>query len=86
MTHTLTISDDLYERLLSLAQEQGQTPEDLIAALITQAEQQRFRPADYLSYSDEEWMRLLGMSDEDIAWMQAHAASRPGSRRGLERE
>ncbi|HEY7123129.1 MAG TPA: hypothetical protein VH540_04200 [Ktedonobacterales bacterium] len=65
------IPDDVYTRLVRLAQATGQKPETLLDALVTQAEQDHFKPTGHISYSDEEWMRHLGMDEEDIAWVQA---------------
>ena len=71
MAQTLIVSDEVYQKLRALADAQGQTPESLIATLIEQAKQDKFRPSGHISYSDEEWMHYLGMSEEDIAWVQA---------------
>ena len=64
---TLTISDQVYQRLEALAQERGQTPEALLEALLKEQEQ----PERQIFHNLEEMMRASGMSEEDIAWVQA---------------
>lgn len=63
----LTISDKVYQRLQTLAQERGQTPEALLEALLNEHEQ----PERQIFHNLEEMMRASGMSEEDIAWVQA---------------
>lgn len=65
---TLTISDQVYQRLEALAQERGQTPEALLESLLDEQEQQ---PEQEIFHSLEALMRASGMSEEDIAWVQA---------------
>jgi hypothetical protein len=67
MAPTLTISDEVHQQLRMLADAQGQTLESLIAGLIEQAKQGKFRSSGHISYSDEEWMRHLGMSEDDMS-------------------
>ncbi len=72
MPKTLTISTEVYEQLVALAQAHGQTPEAALAALVEQqALEESMHSTGHISYSDEEWMRHLGMTDEDIAWVEA---------------
>ena len=66
---TLTISDQVYQRLEALAQERGQTPEAFLEALLT--EQEKHQPEQEVFDSLEAMMRASGMSEEDIAWVQA---------------
>ncbi len=68
MAQTVTLPDAVYQTLERLAKAQGQTPEDLIATWVIEQEQAQGRRT---FYSDEEFMRALGMSDEDIAWVEA---------------
>jgi predicted transcriptional regulator len=65
---TLTISDQVYQRLQMLAQQRRQTPEALLEALLSEQEQQ---PERQIFHNLEEMMRANGMSEEDIAWVQA---------------
>lgn len=65
---TLTISDQVYQRLQALAQQRGQTPEALLEALLNHQETQ---PEREVFHNLEEMMRASGMSEEDIAWVQA---------------
>ncbi len=69
---TLTISDQVYQRLEALAQERGQTPEALLESLLDEQEHQQ--PERQIFSSLEEMMRTSGMSEEDIAWVQAQSA------------
>ncbi|HEY7346928.1 MAG TPA: hypothetical protein VH599_01320 [Ktedonobacterales bacterium] len=68
MAQTVTLPDAVYQTLERLAKAQGQTPEDLIAAWVNEQEQTRERRT---FHSDEEFMRALGMDDDDIAWVEA---------------
>jgi hypothetical protein len=66
MTQLLALPDDLYQQLRALAEAQGQTPEDVIAGWVIEhaAHRRTF-------HSEEEFMRGLGMDDEDSAWVEA---------------
>ena len=66
---TLTISEQIYQRLQTLAQQRGQTPEALLEALLSEQEKQQ--PERQIFHNLEEMMRASGMSEEDIAWVQA---------------
>lgn len=63
---TLTISDQSYQKLQALAQEQGQTPETLIESWVTAHGAQH-----QVYHSEEEFMQALGMSEERIARIMA---------------
>ncbi|HEY7123846.1 MAG TPA: hypothetical protein VH540_07825 [Ktedonobacterales bacterium] len=69
MAQTLTLPDDVYQRLEALAQQQGITPTDLIAAWVNEFESQ-----EYIFHSEEEFMQMLGIGEADIAWMMAEFA------------
>jgi predicted transcriptional regulator len=66
---TLTLSEQVYQRLQTLAQQRGQTPEDVIESLLTEQETRQPQPEMFSSL--EEMMRASGMSEEDIAWVEA---------------
>ena len=59
---TLTISEQTYQKLQHLAQQQGKTPEALIEIWVREHE-----PPRHIYQSEELLMRALGLSDEDIA-------------------
>ncbi len=66
---TLTLSEHVYQRLEALAQQRGQTLEDVIESLLNELEA---RPPQREMFSSlEEMMRASGMSEEDIAWVEA---------------
>ena len=60
------IPDEVYQQLRTLAEAQGQTPESLIEGWAAEhaAHHRTF-------YSEEAFMRGLGMDEEDIAWVEA---------------
>ena len=66
---TLTISDQIYQRLQALAQQRGQTPEVVLESLLS--EQETRQPERQVFDGLEAMMRANGMSEEDIAWVQA---------------
>lgn len=63
MSHALQISDDAFSKLQQTAAETGVSPESYVESMIgliasTSGEQHH--------YEFDEWMRHLGMSDDDI--------------------
>ena len=68
MAQTVTLPDAVYQTLERLAKARGQTPEDLIATWVVEQEQAQGRRT---FYSDEAFMRALGMSEERIARIMA---------------
>ena len=68
---TLTLSEPVYQRLQTLAQQRGQTPEDVIESLLTELDARQ--PQREVFSSLEEMMRASGMSEEDIAWVEAQS-------------
>jgi glutamate-1-semialdehyde aminotransferase len=76
MSHTLTISDETYQRLEQLADTLGKPLEDIVADLAKQGENllvtgQSHNPI-IATFDDEvEWMRHLGMSEDSIARVMA---------------
>jgi hypothetical protein len=69
MAHTLTLSDDVYQRLEALAQQQATTPTDLIESWVNE-----FGSQEYIFQSEDEFMQMLGISEEDMAWMMTEFA------------
>jgi hypothetical protein len=63
---TLTISEQTYQKLQHLAQQQGKTPESLIETWVEEQEPQR-----HIYQNEEELMRALGLSEADIASVMA---------------
>jgi transcriptional/translational regulatory protein YebC/TACO1 len=69
MAHTLTVSDEVYQHLLTLAQAQGKTPEGVIETLLSERgwrEPGRDPNTNPRYYTTVEWFRHLGMTDEQI--------------------
>jgi predicted transcriptional regulator len=66
MAHTLTLPDDVYQRLEALAQQQGTTPTGLIESWVHEFESQ-----EYIFHSEEEFMQMLGIDEGDMAWVMA---------------
>ncbi|HEY7123141.1 MAG TPA: hypothetical protein VH540_04260 [Ktedonobacterales bacterium] len=66
---TLTLSESVYQRLQAVAEQRGQTPEDVIESLLNELEARPPQPEVFSSL--EEMMRASGMSEEDIAWVEA---------------
>lgn len=69
MSHTIELPDETYRTLKALATEQGQTPEKLVELWVahqTQAAVERDPRTDPRYYETDEWLRHLGMSDEEI--------------------
>ena len=71
MGHTLTISDEAYEKLQVLARQHGKTMESLIETLADQQvrtdwESPRDPHTDPRYYTFEEFFRHLGVSEERL--------------------
>ena len=78
MSHILTISDDAYHALETLAQRQGQTPEALIetwGTQNTQPEQERDPHTNPQYESFDEFFLGLGMTEEEIRAAEANAGN-----------
>ena len=76
MNHAVEISDDVYKRLERLASQQGQAPAEIVESLITHAEEASHgRPY----YEFDDWMRHLGMTEEEIAAIKAAAEAEDSS-------
>jgi predicted transcriptional regulator len=68
MSYAITISDEVYLRLQKLAAQQEQTPEAVVERLITGAEA---ASSGRRYYGTDEWLRHLGITDEQIAEIDA---------------
>ncbi len=68
MSYAITISDEVYQRLQKLAAQQEQTPEAVVERLITGAEA---ASSGRRYYDTDEWLRHLGITDEQIAEIDA---------------
>lgn len=69
MSHTIELPEETYRSLKALATEQGQTPETLVELWVAhqiQASIERNPRTDPRYYETDEWLRHLGMSDEEI--------------------
>lgn len=69
MAQTLTLPDDVFERLEALAQQQGTTPTGLIIAWVSEFESQ-----EYIFQGEDEFMQMLGIGEADMAWVMAEFA------------
>ncbi len=68
MSYAITISDEVYQRLQRLAAQQEQTLEAVVERLITGAEA---ASSGRRYYDTDEWLRHLGITDEQIAEIDA---------------
>lgn len=63
MSHAIEVTDEEYQILLSAAQERGQTPRELLAALVDEL---RDREREPHHYETDDWLRHLGVSEQEI--------------------
>lgn len=68
MSHAISISDEVYQRLQKLAAQQEQTPEAVVEQLIAGAEA---ASSGRQYYETDEWLRHLGITDEQMAQIDA---------------
>ncbi len=78
MSHTLTISDETYERLEQLAESLGKPVADIVADLADRGQvllvEVKSNNPIVATFDDEvEWMRHLGMSEDSIARVLAES-------------
>ena len=65
MSHVFELTDEQYEIVKEAAERSGRTPEDLFLAW-TQEEETRYRQAHPTYCETDEWLRHLGVSEEEI--------------------
>jgi hypothetical protein len=65
MSHVFALTDDQYQIIKDLAETQGRTPEDLFLAWAME-EETRFRQAHPTYHETDDWLRHLGVSDDEI--------------------
>lgn len=69
MSHVFELTDEQYRMIRDVAEREGRTPEDLFLAWAME-EEGRYRqahPTYYeTDYETDDWLRHLGMSDEQI--------------------
>jgi len=68
ISQAITISDEAYQRLRKLAAQQGQSSEAVVERLITGAEA---ASNGHRYYDTDEWLRHLGVTDEEMAEIDA---------------
>ncbi|HEX6799500.1 MAG TPA: hypothetical protein VF116_17465 [Ktedonobacterales bacterium] len=68
MSHVIHISDEAFQKLEQLAAESGAAPEALVEGFVYAATASTREPH---YYTFEEWMRHLGMSDDDTQEIEA---------------
>jgi len=77
MSHVFELTDGQYEIIREAAERSGRTPEDLFLVW-TLEEEARYRQAHPTHYETDEWLRHLGVSEQEIE------ASKERVRRGHE--
>ena len=65
MSHRFELTDEQYDMIKEAADRAGRTPEELFLAWALE-EEARYRQAHPMYYETDEWLRHLGVSDEDI--------------------
>lgn len=64
MGRVLEVTDEQYQTLIPVAETRGQTPEQVLADWL---EELRDRDREPRHYETDEWLRHLGVSEEEIA-------------------
>ncbi len=72
MSHVLELSDEQYALMKKIGDESGRTLEEMLLAW-TMEEEGRYRRAHPTYYTTHDWMRHLGMSEEEIGEIEAEA-------------
>jgi hypothetical protein len=78
MSHALELSDEQYALMKKIGDETGRTPEEMLLAW-TMEEEGRYRRAHPTYYTTHDWMRHLGVSEEEIAEIEAEASAEDAS-------
>lgn len=65
MSHVFELTDEQYRIIKEHAESEGRTPEELFLAW-TMEEETRYRQAHPTHYETDDWLRHLGVSEEDI--------------------
>jgi hypothetical protein len=65
MSHVIELTDEMYEIAKEAAERSGRTPEDLFLAWALE-EESRYRRANPTYYETDEWLRHLGVSEEEV--------------------
>jgi hypothetical protein len=65
MSHVFELTDEQYEIVKEAAERSGRTPEDLFLAWALE-EETRYRQAHPTYHETDEWLRHLGVSEEEI--------------------
>jgi hypothetical protein len=65
MSHVFELTDEQYEIINAAAERSGRTPEDLFLAW-TLEEEARYHQAHPTYYETDEWLRHLGVSEEEV--------------------
>jgi predicted transcriptional regulator len=69
MSQTLILPDEVYQRLEALAQQHETTPAALVESWVAE-----FESEEHIFHSEAEFMQMLGIGDEDMAWVMAEFA------------
>jgi hypothetical protein len=65
MSKALELTDEQYALMKKVGDETGRTPEEMLLAW-TMDEEMRYRLAHPTYYETDDWLRHLGVSDEEI--------------------
>lgn len=75
MSHVVELSDEQYETLRKAAEARGQSPNDVLAALLEELRDPYAQPQ---YYETDEFLKRLGASDEEIAELNREVAQEEG--------
>ncbi|HEY8323648.1 MAG TPA: hypothetical protein VIG77_04095 [Ktedonobacterales bacterium] len=70
MSHTIELTDEQYQKLTRAAENEGATPDAVLARLIESLRDPLKEPR---FSQTEEWLRRLGWSDEEISDIEREA-------------
>lgn len=65
MSRVFELTDEQYQIIEKVAETEGRTPQELFLAW-TLEEEARYRQAHPTHYETDDWLRHLGVSDEEI--------------------
>jgi hypothetical protein len=70
MSHTIELTDEQYQKLTQAAENEGATPDAVLARLIASLRDPLKEPH---FYQTDAWLRHLGWSDEEISAIEHEA-------------
>ncbi|HEX6798808.1 MAG TPA: hypothetical protein VF116_13955 [Ktedonobacterales bacterium] len=75
MSHVVELSDEQYETLRKAAEARGQSPNDVLAALLEELRNPYAQPR---YYETDAFLKRLGATDEEIAQLNREVAEEEG--------